>query len=79
MNYVIKSQRNGWYFKEFQGTSGAAVFGKIQDAKLYVEKCDALKDMLLMGQYGQRVAALTKVCGKSIKERKSLKDSRINK
>ncbi len=79
MNYVIKSQRDGWYFKEFQGSSGAAVFGKVQDAKLYDCKYDALKDMLIMGQYGQRVVALTKLCGKSIKERKSSTGSQINK
>ncbi|QED36594.1 hypothetical protein FK178_02190 [Antarcticibacterium arcticum] len=79
MNYVIKSQRDGWYFKEFQGTKGAAVFGKIQDARLYSCKADACKDMLLMGQYGQRVIALTRMCGKSIRKRRSSTGSGINK
>ncbi len=61
MNYVIKSQRDGWYFKEFPGTSCPPVFGKIHEARLYLCKTDALKDMLRMGQYGQRVVALTRM------------------
>ena len=61
MKYVIKAQRDGWYFKEFQCLSGPPVFGKIQDARLYACKKDALCDMLRMGQYGQRVVALTKM------------------
>lgn len=61
MKYVIKAQRDGWYFKEFQGISGTPVFGKIQDARLYVCKKDAISDMVRMGQYGQRVVALTKM------------------
>ncbi|HSP83819.1 MAG TPA: hypothetical protein VLN72_08810 [Gillisia sp.] len=61
MKYVIKAQRDGWYFKEFQAVSGPPVFGKIQEAKLYVCKKDALGDMVRMGQYGQRVVALTKM------------------
>ena len=56
MKYVIKAQRDGWYFKEFQGVSGPPVFGKIQEARLYVCKKDALCDMVRMGQYGQRLA-----------------------
>ena len=61
MKYVIKAQRDGWYFKEFEGTSGPPVFAKIQDARLYACKKDAICDMVRMGQYGQRVVALTKM------------------
>lgn len=61
MNYVIKCQRDGWYFKEFKGTYGLPVFGKIHVAKLYSCKADALKEMASMGQYGQRIVALTRM------------------
>ncbi|HSJ11630.1 MAG TPA: hypothetical protein VK916_03035 [Gillisia sp.] len=71
MKYVIKAQRDGWYFKEFQGVTGPPVFGKIQDARLYVCKKDALGDMVRMGQYGQRVVALTKMGRSNSNEKKS--------
>ena len=77
MKYVIKAQRDGWYFKEFQGNSGPPVFGKIQDARLYVCKKDALCDMVRMGQYGQRVVALTKMGRRNSNGKKSELSSTI--
>lgn len=77
MKYVIKAQRAGWYFKEFQGVSGPPVFGKIQDARLYVCKKDALGDMVRMGQYGQRVVALTKMGRSNSNEKKTSVTTRV--
>lgn len=61
MKYVIRSQRDGWYFKEFQEASGPAGFGPIQEAKVYATKKDAQSDLSRMGHYGQRIVAITKI------------------
>lgn len=76
MKYVIKAQRDGWYFKEFQSGSGSPVFGKIHEARLYLCKKDALGDMVRMGQYGQRVVALTKM-GRSNSNGKKSREANI--
>lgn len=61
MKYIIRSHRDGWYFKEFQNARGPAGFGPIQEAKVYSCKKDAQRDLAHMGQYGQRIVAITKI------------------
>ena len=60
MRYLIKSQRDGWYFTGFKGT-GPADYGKIQDAKIYNDKYAALKDLKRLEPCGQRIIAVTRI------------------
>lgn len=64
MKYLIKSQRDDCYFKEFNSGSGRSCFGKIQEAKIYDDKYSALRDLKKMEQCGQRIVAATRI-GKS--------------
>lgn len=68
MKYLIKSQRDGWYFTHFEKASGEAEFGKIQEAKIYQTKSDALKDLCRMGKYCPRIIAITRM-GRSNSEK----------
>ena len=61
MKYLIKAQRDGWYFKGFEKDSGSSFFGKIQEAKIYNDKFSALKDLKKMEQCGQRIIAVTRI------------------
>lgn len=61
MKYLIRLQREGWYFAGFKGPSGKAEIGRIQDAKIYNSKREALNDLSRMGHYGQRVVAITQI------------------
>ncbi len=61
MRYLIKSQRDGWYFKKFSEISNLPCFGKIHEAKIYSDKHGALKDLKKMDQCGQRIIAVTRV------------------
>lgn len=61
MKYIIKSQRDGWYFKGFNRNSGPGGFGKIHEAKIYSDKYSALQDLKKMDQCGQRIVAVTRV------------------
>lgn len=64
MKYLIKSQRDDFYFTGFNSGSGSECFGKIQNAKIYTSKYDAFQDLKKMNQCGQRIIAVTRV-GKS--------------
>lgn len=61
MRYLIKSQRDGWYFKGFDNKSGCPCFGEIKDARIYTDKFNALKDLRSMDQCGQRIISVTRV------------------
>jgi hypothetical protein len=61
MRYLIKSQRDGWYFSGFEKTTGLGNYGKIQDAKIYDDKYTALKDLKRMEPCGQRIIAVTRM------------------
>ncbi len=61
MRYLIKSQRDGWYFTGFERNSGPALYGKIHDARIYSDKYGALKDLKRMEPFGQRIIAVTRV------------------
>ncbi len=65
MKYIIKSQKDGCYFRRFLDQSGNVELGRIQEAKIYSCKKDALKDIRKMEQCGQRIIAITRV-GKNI-------------
>jgi len=64
MKYLIKSQRDGYYFSGFHSGSGQSIYGKIQEAKIYGDKYTALQDLKKLDQCGQRIIAVTRV-GKS--------------
>lgn len=61
MRYLIKSQRDGWYFKEFSENANSPCFGKIHEAKIYSDKQRALQDLKKMDPCGQRIIAVTRV------------------
>lgn len=61
MKYIIKSQRDGWYFTGFKRPSGLACFGQIQDARIYSDKYTAWEDLKRMEPCGQRIIAVTRV------------------
>lgn len=61
MKYLIRLQRDGWYFAGFKGESRSAKIGKIQDAKIYNSKREAMNDLTRMGNYGQRILAITQL------------------
>jgi len=77
MKFIIKSQKDGCYFSDFQATSGSAVFGEIQNAKIYFSKAEALNDLHKMGQYGPRVIAITKIGRNVSGKEKSSKENVI--
>lgn len=45
MKYLIKSQRDGYYFSGFNSGSGNSCFGLIPEAKIYEDKYSALQDL----------------------------------
>ena len=61
MKFLIRLQRDGWYFSGFNGPSGKAEIGKIQNAKVYNSKQEAMADLSRMGNYGQRIVAITQI------------------
>jgi len=61
MKYLIKSQRDDYYFTGFNSGSVAPCFGKVQDAKIYNSKYEAFQDLKKMEQCGQRIIAVTRV------------------
>ncbi len=61
MKYIIKSQRDGWYFTGFSRTTGPANFGKIKEAKIYCDKNSALEDLKKMEACGQRIVPVTRI------------------
>ncbi|HSI70828.1 MAG TPA: hypothetical protein VK941_11385 [Gillisia sp.] len=61
MKYLIRLQREGWYFAGFNGETRSAKIGKIQDAKIYNSKRDAMNDLTRLGNYGQRIIAITQL------------------
>lgn len=61
MRYLIKSQRDGWYFKGFDFHSGCSRFGEIKEAMIYTDKYSAQKDLRNMERYGQRIIPVTRV------------------
>lgn len=61
MKFLIKLQREGWYFAGFRGPSGIAEIGKIQNAKIYNSRREAMSDLTRMGDYGQRIIAITQI------------------
>lgn len=61
MKFLIRLQREGWYFAGFKGPSGKAEIGKIQNAKLYNSRREAMSDLSRMGDYGQRIIAITQI------------------
>lgn len=61
MKYLIRLQREGWYFAGFNGQSRSAKIGKLQDAKIYGSKREAMNDLTRLGNYGQRIIAITQL------------------
>ncbi|MCM4158673.1 hypothetical protein FHG64_03485 [Antarcticibacterium flavum] len=61
MKYLIRLQREGWYFAGFTGESRSAKIGKIQDARIYNSKREAMNDLTRLGNYGQRIIAITQL------------------
>lgn len=61
MRYLIKSQRDGWYFTGFEKNSGPACYGKIQDARIYSDRYSAINDLKKMEPCGQRIIAVTRI------------------
>jgi len=61
MKYLIKSQRDGYYFSGFNSGSGNSCFGLIPEAKIYEDKYSALQDLKKMDPCGQRIIAVTRI------------------
>lgn len=61
MKYLIKSQRDDYYFTGFISGTLPSCFGRIQNAKIYDDKYSAYQDLKRMEQGGQRIIAVTRV------------------
>lgn len=61
MKYLIRLQRDGWYFAGFKGESRSAKIGKIREARIYNSKREAMNDLTRLGNYGQRIIAITQL------------------
>ncbi|UJH92186.1 hypothetical protein LZ575_06315 [Antarcticibacterium sp. 1MA-6-2] len=61
MKFLIKLQREGWYFSGFKGSSGKTEIGRIQNAKIYSSRKEAMSEITRMGDCGQRIIAITKI------------------
>lgn len=61
MKFLIKVQREGLYFSGFAESSGNVEMGKIQKAKIYNSRREAMDDLIKMGHCGQRIVAITQI------------------